>query len=227
MPKLPKIPKHPKISLWKKVVVGASAVAIVAGSLTVAKRVIDPGETVINVIDGDTFTISNKQSIRLFGVDAPELQYCFGKESKDALEKKILGKKVILKFPRTDYFKRVQAYVYVDGQFVNEYMAKNGLASDHGFGDSESKIINTANNFARDNKVGIYSEKCSPSNPPKVGCTIKGQVSYHGEGNTYTLPGCSNYGQALVEKFRGEDWFCTVSQAKSAGFVKKQPNCPK
>lgn len=219
--------KSHKISLWKKVFVGVTAVAITAGSFSVAKRTINPGEMVINVIDGDTFVISNKQSIRLFGVDAPELQYCFGKEAKDALEKKILGKKVILKGPRTDYYKRVQAYVYVDGEFVNEYMAKNGLVFDHGFGNIESKIINDANSFARDNKIGIYSEKCSPTKPSKPGCTIKGQVSYHGNGNTYTSPGCANYGQALVERFRGEDWFCTVAQAKAAGFVKKEPNCPK
>lgn len=215
-----------KKSSWKKVALAIGAVAIVAGSVGVVKRSVDPGELITGVIDGDTFTISNKQSIRFFGIDAPPMEYCFGKEAKAALEKKILGKKVILKDPRTDYYKRVQAYVYVDGEFVNEYMAKNGYASDHGFGNAESKIINDANNFARDNKIGIYSEKCSPSTPPKVGCTIKGQVSYHGEGKTYTVPGCWNYGQALVERFRGEDWFCTISEAKKSGFVKKESNCP-
>ena len=78
---------------WKKVALTAGAIAIVAGSLTVAKRVISPGELVTEVIDGDTFVIINRQNIRLHGVDAPELQYCFGKEAKDALSKKILGKK--------------------------------------------------------------------------------------------------------------------------------------
>ena len=112
---------------WKKVALTAGAIAIVAGSLTVAKRVISPGELVTEVIDGDTFVIINRQNIRLHGVDAPELQYCFGKEAKDALSKKILGKKVILKEPRTDFYKRVQAYVYIDGESINEYMAVNGF----------------------------------------------------------------------------------------------------
>ncbi len=221
-----KSPKHPNNTL-KKVAVAAGAVAIIAGSVGVAKRVINPGEIVTSIIDGDTFTIANRQSIRFFGIDAPALEYCFGQEAKEALEKKILGKKVILKSPRTDYYKRVQAYVYLDGEFINEYMAKNGLVSDHGFGNEESEIINDANNYARDNKIGIYSEKCSPTKSDKKGCVIKGQVSYHGDGNTYTVPGCANYGQALVERFRGEDWFCTVGEAKSAGFIKKEPNCPK
>lgn len=223
MSKTPKSTKHPK-NTWKKVALTAGTVAIIAGSVGVAKRVVNPGETVIQVIDGDTFIISNKQSIRFFGIDAPALEYCFGKEAKAALEKKILGKKVILKDPRTDYYKRVQAYVYVDGEFVNEYMAKNGFVSDHGFGNEESKIINEGNNYARDNKIGIYSEKCSPSKPSKSNCNIKGQVSYHETGRTYVYPGCWNYTQALVERFRGEDWFCSEAEAKAAGFT-KSPNC--
>ncbi len=209
-----------KKSSWKKVVVAASAIAIVAGSVGVIGRVVEAGEVVTEVIDGDTFIISNKQSIRFFGVDAPELEHCFGKEAKEILERKILGKKVILKSPRTDFYKRVQAYVYLDGEFINEYMAKNGLAFDHGFGNVESEIINDANNFARENKIGIYSEKCSPSTPPKKGCVVKGQLSYHGEGKVYIVPGCVNYGHALVERFRGEDWFCSEKEARDAGFVK-------
>src|SRR5688572_1595112 len=94
-----------KKSNWKKVVVAASAIAIVAGSVGVASRVVEAGEIVTEVVDGDTFIISNKQSIRLFVVNAPELQYCFGKEARDILSKKILGKKVILKNPTTDFYK--------------------------------------------------------------------------------------------------------------------------
>lgn len=225
MPKHPKNPKSPKNIPWKKVVIAASATAIIAGSFTVAKRVIDPGELVTSVIDGDTFTITNKQTIRLFVNDAPELGNCFANEAKDALAKKILGKKVILKSPRIDYYKRVQAYVYVDGEFVNEYMSKNGFSADHGFGTTESDLIVVAGNFAKENKIGIFSEKCSPTKPTKKGCVIKGQISYHGGGKSYVYPGCWNYTQTVVEKFRGEDWFCTEKEAQAAGFVKSS-NCP-
>jgi len=209
---------------WKKVALTAGAIAIVAGSLTVAKRVISPGELVTEVIDGDTFVIINRQNIRLHGVDAPELQYCFGKEAKDALSKKILGKKVILKEPRTDFYKRVQAYVYIDGESINEYMAVNGFVMHHGDGTSQSDIVKEANNFAQSKKLGIFSEKCSPANPPKNGCNIKGHIPYNTAGKTYLIPGCWNYTQAVVEKFRGEDYFCTEKEAKATGFI-KSTNC--
>jgi micrococcal nuclease len=214
----------PKKTTWKNIAATVGAVAIIAGSLGVAKRVIDPGEIVTGVIDGDTFTISNKQSIRLFIVDAPELGNCFGTEAKEALAKKVLGKKVILKSPRTDFYKRVQAYVYVDGEFVNEYMAKNGFASDHGFGTTESDIVVAAGNFAKENKIGIYSEKCSPSKPTKAECNIKGQISFHEAGNIYLISGCRDYIQTKIERFRGEDYFCTEKEAQAAGFT-KSPNC--
>ena len=202
----------------------AGAIAIVAGSATVAKRVVDAGELVTEVTDGDTFVISNDQPIRLYGVDAPAIENCFGKEAKNALTKKILGKKVVLKNPRVDFYKRVQAYVYVGGEFVNEYVAKNGFGQHHGEDSLQSDIIEAAGGFAKSNKIGIYSEKCSPSVPTPKGCTIKGQISYHTGEKKYLLPGCSDYAQTLIEKFRGEDWFCTEKEAKAAGFVKSS-NC--
>lgn len=193
---------------------------ILAGSLPVAKRIVDPYETVTSVIDGDTFTISNKQTIRLFNVDAPELTNCYGPEAKKALEKKILGKKVLIKKPRTDFFKRVQGYVYVDNEFVNEYMALNGFIFDHGDGSPESDIIKNASNFAKEQKVGIFSEVCTPTKPPKPNCLIKGNIDYNTKVKLYRLQGCRDYAQTQVEKFRGEDWFCTEAEAQKAGFTK-------
>jgi endonuclease YncB( thermonuclease family) len=221
----PERSRRTKNSILKKVALTAGAIAIIAGSLTVAKRVIDPTETVTEVIDGDTFTITNKQTIRLFGVDAPELQYCFGKEAKEALSNKILGKKVILKEPKTDFYKRVQAYVYIDGEFVNEYVAKNGFGIYSGVNTESSKIVKDANNFARANKIGIFSEKCLPTVPVKNGCNIKGQIIYDTGKQIYRLPGCPDYTQTKVEKFRGENWFCTEAQAQIAGFT-RATNCP-
>jgi micrococcal nuclease len=209
-------------SITRKTLGIAAGIVILAGSMTVAKRVIDPYETVTSVIDGDTFTISNRQTIRLFNVDAPELTYCYGNEAKIALEKMILGKKVIIKKPRTDFYKRVQGYVYVDGKLVNEYMAINGYGFDHGDGSPESNIIKDAANFAKEQKIGIFSEVCMPTKPKNPKCTIKANVDYNTKIKLYRLPGCHDYAQTQVEKFRGEDWFCTELEAQKAGFTKAQ-----
>ncbi len=216
--------KFKKIS-FKKAAITIGAIGIIAGSVPVAKRVIDPTEKVIEVIDGDTFKISNKETIRLFNIDAPEMGYCFSEEAKDALSEKILGKKVILKSPKTDYYRRVQAYVYVNGEFVNEYMVKNGYALDRGSGTEESKIIVESGNWAKENRIGIYSEECSPRETTKKGCNIKAQIPYDNGQKIYLVPGCKNYTQAVVEKFRGEDWYCTEKEVKDAGYMKSE-YCP-
>lgn len=222
---MPKSSIKSKKPSWKKAALAIGAIGIIAGSVPVVKRVIDPGELVTEVIDGDTFTISNNQNIRLYGVDAPEIGNCFGTDAKEALSEKILNKNIVLKNLKTDYYKRIQAYVFVDGEFVNEYMAKNGFVLNNSNRTDLSDIVKDANNFARDNKIGIFSEKCSPTFPTQKGCVIKGQLSYNMGQSIYVLPGCRDYTQTKVERFRGEDWFCSEKEAKAAGFT-KSPNCP-
>ncbi len=222
---MPKISIKKKKSSWKKAIVAVGAIGVIVGSVPVVKRVIDPSEKVIEVIDGDTFRIGNRQTIRFYSVDAPEIGNCYGEEAKEALTKKILGRKVIIKSPRTDYYKRVQAYVYLDGEFINEYMVKNGFAMEHGEGTPETDIVMKANTFAKENKLGIYSEECSPSVPKNKNCVIKGQIPYGEDKKVYLLPSCRNYGQSVVERFRGEDWFCSEKEAINAGFA-KYTYCP-
>ena len=42
----------------------------------------DPGVAVEGVIDGDTIVVEPKTRVRLRHIDAPELEYCGGKEAK-------------------------------------------------------------------------------------------------------------------------------------------------
>lgn len=200
------------------------ATVIIAGSATVAHKVISPGEKVVAVIDGDSFKIGNNQTIRLFGADAPELQYCFGEEAKEALTKKISGKTVILKELKTDVYRRVMALVYLDGESINEYMVKNGFAESHRDAGTETDVINTAGDFAKTNKLGIYSQKCYQLSPPNPKCVVKGNVTQLNGTKVYFVPGCNHYAPTIIEKFKGEDWFCSESAAKAAGFT-KSPEC--
>lgn len=209
---------------WKKVALAVGVTAVIAGSVTVAHKTISPGEKVVAIIDGDSFKIGNDQNIRLFGADAPELQYCFGQEAKEALTKKISGKTVILKELKVDMYKRVMALVYLDGESVNEYMVKNGFAESHRDAGTETDVINVAEDFAKTNKLGIFSPKCYQLNPPNLKCAVKGNITQSDGTKVYFVPGCNHYAPTIIEKYKGEDWFCTEKEAKAAGFT-KSPEC--
>ncbi len=213
-----------KKKTFKKAAIVAGAVAIVAGSVVVTKRYVDPREKVLYVIDGDSFKIGRGQTIRLSSLDAPYVEFCFGKEAKDALTKKIDGKKVILKEPQTDVFGRILALVYVNGKSVNEYMIKNGYAKHIWDMASANKELDRGNDFARKNKLGIFSEKCFRREPPKEGCDIKGNIMQKTKNKEYTMPECDRYGNSIVEGYRGEEWFCSEKEARKAGYVKSK-NC--
>lgn len=98
--------------------------------------------TVMKVVDGDTFWISDGSEkgvkVRLIGIDAPESRKTgkkevgyFGKESKIFLTDMIEGKRVRLEYDvgRRDQFHRILAYAYLeDGTFINAELVKNGYA---------------------------------------------------------------------------------------------------
>lgn len=69
-------------------------------------------DKVVEVVDGDTFFIQNRQPIRLYGINAPELGNCYGEESKAELTKILLGKEVRLTGLQSDHYGRVVAGVY-------------------------------------------------------------------------------------------------------------------
>lgn len=210
----------------KKGLVAATLVgtAILAGAglMNVNRRPIITTETVVEVVDGDTFFIENRQPIRLKGLDAPELENCLGKESKKALEQLILNKQVLLKEPIVDPYKRIIALVYIDGKSVNEYMIKNGFAYYRSATTLELPNLKAANDYAREHKIGILSAACYQKDPPDPKCPIKGNFDDNSDKKVYFLPGCSYYDATVIMRFRGEQWFCSEAEALKAGFEKSK-----
>jgi len=104
---------------------------VVAGSALAVKNIsfVDPRETVYKIADGDTFILEqNKQTVRLFGIDAPESGNCYGPQSYARLTQLLIKKKVQLKEPLVDRFGRIVALVYVDGKLINEAMIRQARA---------------------------------------------------------------------------------------------------
>ena len=110
---------------------------------------------VIKVYDGDTITIASKLpykksplyrfSVRLNGIDSPELKGVSKKEtqmaiiSRDKLAEKCLNKQVTLTEIKREKYGRVLADIHCGGLFLNEWMIEQRLAVKYD-GGTKAKI---------------------------------------------------------------------------------------
>jgi len=83
---------------------------------------------VTEVIDGDTIKIDTGESVRLICIDTLERGQSGYQEAKDYLEGLILDKevKLVKDISETDKYDRLLRYVYLDGDFVNEMIVREG-----------------------------------------------------------------------------------------------------
>ena len=84
----------------------------------------------VEVIDGDTFRLANGDTVRLIGIDAPELSQPGGVLSREYLAQLLLGKPIILErgSEDRDNYNRLLRFVYTDNLCINEEMIKQGYA---------------------------------------------------------------------------------------------------
>ncbi|MCX6791500.1 MAG: thermonuclease family protein [Candidatus Gottesmanbacteria bacterium] len=216
--------KKSTIPRWMKLLVAAlGTVTIGGGALAAGNLPYFKGEKVIEVVDGDTFFIENRQTIRLYGLNAPELENCMGQDAKKALSDLILGKRVQLREPIIDRgSNRVMTLVYQNKTLINEVMVRAGLAEFDGHGGSQTERMKSANAYARGNNVGIYSPVCYQLKPPDPDCVIKGNFDGLKDTKIYYTPTCGWYDLVIIEKHQGDDWFCTEAEAREAGFEKSE-----
>ena len=153
--------KKSEIQGWKKLLVIALA-SLTIGSGAVALKNINylKGEKIKRVLDGDTFLLESNQSVRLLGLDAPELGNCMSQEAQKALTKLIQGKRVQLREPVADGYRRIMALEYSDKLLINDVMIRAGMAQYLGEGGSQIPRLQEANRYARNNHLGIYSSEC-------------------------------------------------------------------
>ncbi|MFK7745505.1 MAG: thermonuclease family protein [Roseobacter sp.] len=82
------------------------------------------------VTDGDTIVIKKTQ-IRLFGIDAPELNHPYGQKAKWAMVKLCKGQKIRAEITEKDAYGRTVARCYLpDGRDLSAELVKQGLAID-------------------------------------------------------------------------------------------------
>ena len=84
----------------------------------------------VEIIDGDTFRLANGDTVRLIGIDAPELSQPGGKMSREYLTHLLLGKPITLEkgSEDRDNYNRLLRFVYIGNLCINEEMIRQGYA---------------------------------------------------------------------------------------------------
>lgn len=199
---------------------------------------------VTEVVDGDTIKImynGKEETVRYLLIDTPETRHPrlgkqpLGEEAKKENEKIIEAGDISIEFDvgeRFDDYGRLLAYVYADGESVQEQLIESGHARvayvfppntrylDE-FEETEAAARSAGigiwkyENYATDR--GFDSEAVEESAQPAQSsgkCLIKGNINRRGD-KIYHLEGSDNYSQTNPEQ-----WFCSEKEAQKAGFRK-------
>jgi micrococcal nuclease len=137
------------------------------------------GGTIVRVIEGDTIRISLKNpqgislgtevTVRLWGIDSPEVGRFFGDKAKKRVNEVVLNRYAVVEYHGRDELGRVRGEVYVNDTVfkkqicLNEFVLQEGLArinkpsGNPDFRTLEERL-SRAENAARAAKLGIWSK---------------------------------------------------------------------
>ena len=192
-----------------------------------------------SVIDGDTIDIYGTR-IRLHGIDAPEagqtcrnhgrLEYRCGQSAAVALAGRIGSATVRCEERDKDQYGRTVAVCYQGNDDINAWMVSSGWAVAY---QAYSSDYVEQEATARSARAGIWIGKfvmpadwrrgqrsgvaATPSAAAPGACQIKGNVSGKGE-RIYHVPGQRDYDATKINEGKGERWFCTEAEARTAGW---------
>lgn len=123
----------------------AAQLLVLMGLWPVAMAQAEAGQdwqgVVTHVVDGDTIRVKpvhggKPVSVRLEGLDAPEICQAGGAASREALRQRVQGRKVLVHGLRQDDYQRLLARVELEGDDVGAGMVRSGHAwSYHRRGD--------------------------------------------------------------------------------------------
>ncbi len=191
------------------------------------------------VVDGDTVIIEDNIRVRLLGIDAPEMDQCFGEKAKKELTKLLLGQQVILEKDQTatDNYERLLRYVVLrndnpeaNDELINNVLVRKGYAKALYIKPNRRylSLLQSSQAEAEKDKVGMWGtcdykvttnpEREEDSAPFDKECVIKGSIGKSYE-KSYFVPGCPNYKRVKVDSRKGEKWFCSVEEAEADGWV--------
>jgi len=230
-------------------IIDTSASAVTDATSTSTESQASELVKVTRVVDGDTINVEingKVEPVRYIGIDTPETVdprkpvQCFGVEASKKNKELVEGKMVRLEKDITDRdkYKRLLRYVWLGDTLINQTLVEQGFAKSYSYPPDVKyqDLFVAAEKKAREDKLGLWTAcaSASASVPPATptaqaatanpSCTIKGNISASGE-KIYHMQGCGSYTKTTIDEKRGEQWFCTESEAQSTGW-RKALNCP-
>jgi endonuclease YncB( thermonuclease family) len=146
-------------TLWLALFLGVLGLFSVAGAKEPVGRFT---AKVISVVDGDTLKVlkdGSEETVRLFGVDAPEKSQAFGREAKEFTSKLALKKDVTVRFYGKDSRKRILADVILpDERNLNHELVRNGYAWWYDLYAKDDQELKADQNIASASRVGLWSK---------------------------------------------------------------------
>ena len=140
------------------------------GMISHTEDMISPNENTISwaedtlictaVIDGDTIKLETGETVRLIGIDAPELSQPGGEMSREYLTHLILNKGISLEkgYEDRDKYNRLLRIVYIDDVCINEEMIRQGYAEARYLTDSIRKYYIQLEIEAETARAGLWSD---------------------------------------------------------------------
>lgn len=197
-----------------------------------------------DVIDGDTIKVrvdGKSETVRFLLVDTPESVHPnkpvqpFSKEASSLTKEMLNGSDVELELGigERDKYGRLLAYVYADGESVQESLLKNGLARVAYVFEPNTKYVEDFEKIqkqAQKEGIGIWSLEnytqedgyisddtvSEKEEAADTKCTIKGNINSSGEKIYHVESG------RYYKITKPEEWFCSEQEAIDAGFRKSQ-----
>jgi serine/threonine protein kinase len=132
-------------------------------------QLVDPEQTplppqflgdVDGVVDGDDLVIRSKFGhvrVRLFGIDAPEMDQPYGLAATEFLKKHVLGQRVVVDHAGADRYRRVTGHVFLDGKSISVRLVEEGLAWQDDRFDA-SKELDKVQSGARAARRGLWAD---------------------------------------------------------------------
>jgi endonuclease YncB( thermonuclease family) len=117
---------------------------------------------VVRVADGDTISVLDRNNtqykIRLHGIDTPERNQRYGKQSRAALSAMVSGKNVGVAVLGKDNYGRTDGTVYLDERNINLAMVAAGHAWWYRYYARNDRLLEAAEGKARAANLGLWGE---------------------------------------------------------------------